>query len=107
MRVVPASSRNPELDQWLGKKPRMILLNKMDAADPQATDRWIQYYRRKGVTAFACDCRSGRNLQKFLPALREELAPLIERRNSRGMTGPCAARDGGGHSECWEIVLYQ
>lgn len=84
---VPASSRNPELDQWLGKKPRMILLNKMDAADPQATDRWIQYYRRKGVTAFACDCRSGRNLQKFLPALREELAPLIERRNSRGMTG--------------------
>ena len=84
---VPASSRNPELDQWLGKKPRMILLNKMDAADPQATDRWIQYYRRKGVTAFACDCRSGRNLQKFLPALREVLAPLFERRNSRGMTG--------------------
>lgn len=84
---VPASSRNPELDKWLGNKPRMILLNKMDAADPNATDRWIQYYRRQGIAAFACDCRTGRNLQKFLPALREELAELIERRNSRGMTG--------------------
>jgi len=84
---VPASSRNPELDKWLGNKPRMILLNKMDAADPDATDRWIQYYRRKGITAFACDCRTGRNLQKFLPTLQEELSELIERRNNRGMTG--------------------
>ncbi|MEG1996593.1 MAG: ribosome biogenesis GTPase YlqF, partial [Oscillospiraceae bacterium] len=43
---VPMSSRNPELHKWLGEKPRIILLNKCDNADPNITRQWLDYYKK-------------------------------------------------------------
>ena len=37
---IPISSRNPDIDSICARKPRIILLNRMDLADPAATDRW-------------------------------------------------------------------
>lgn len=84
---IPASSRNPELDSIIGKKPRLLLLNKCDAADEKATAAWLQEYRSKDVWALAADCRSGRGLQKFLPTVRQILAKELERRKAKGMAG--------------------
>ena len=57
---IPQSSRNPEIDKIVGKKPWLMLLNKADCADAAATEQWLTYYRKKGIPAVACDCRSGR-----------------------------------------------
>lgn len=84
---IPASSRNPELGSLIGKKPRLVLLNKSDAADEKVTAAWLQEYRGKGIWALAADCRSGRGLQKFLPMVRQVLAKELERRRDRGMAG--------------------
>ena len=72
---IPQSSRNPEIDKIVGKKPRLMLLNKADCADAAATEQWLTYYRKKGIPAMACDCRSGRGVKNLLPAVRELLAP--------------------------------
>lgn len=71
---IPQSSRNPEIDKIVGKKPRLMLLNKADCADAAATEQWLTYYRKKGIPAMACDCRSGRGVKNLLPAVREVLA---------------------------------
>ena len=84
---IPASSRNPEIDKLVGSKPRMILLNKCDAADDEVTRRWIRYYETQGILAIATDCRSGRGLKAFLPAVRSTLSALLERRAAKGMSG--------------------
>ncbi len=84
---IPASSRNPEIDKLVGKKPRVILLNKCDSADEAATKRWIEYYAREGVPALAADCRSGKGLGAFLPLVRKTLSELLERRAAKGMAG--------------------
>ncbi len=84
---IPMSSRNPELDGWVGDKPRMILLNKCDAADPAATAKWLAYYQSKGIRALATDCRSGKGIKGFLPAVREELSELLQYREQKGMGG--------------------
>ncbi|MCC8191614.1 MAG: ribosome biogenesis GTPase YlqF [Ruminococcus sp.] len=84
---IPYSSRNPEIDKIIGKKPRLVLLNKCDAADETVTSRWIDYYKRNGVYALATDCKSGRGLNKFLPTLKEILKDEIECWNKKGMTG--------------------
>ena len=84
---IPASSRNPEIDRIVGKKPRLILLNKCDCADPTATEQWITYYRKKGIFAIACDCRSGRGVKNLLPAVRELLSEKIAQWNAKGMVG--------------------
>ena len=57
---IPGSSRNPELAGIVADKPRIILLNKCDIADKNATEKWIDYYKSQGIVAIPLDCRSGK-----------------------------------------------
>ncbi len=84
---IPESSRNPELDALLADKPRLLLLNKSDLADPAATARWKQYYAACGLPTLAVDCKSGAGLNPLLPTVRELLQAQIERWNQKGMIG--------------------
>ena len=45
---IPVSSRNPELDGWVGGKPRVLIMNKSDLADPELNKRWLAWYRESG-----------------------------------------------------------
>ena len=84
---IPVSSRNPVLDKIIQNKPRIVLLNKCDMADPVQTSRWIESYRAQGIAAIAIDCRTGKNLQGLIPAVRELLKDRIAAWNAKGMTG--------------------
>ncbi len=84
---VPESSRNPELDEIIGSKPRIVLLNKCDLADENATARKIRELSEKGITALPVDCRSGKGLDKFQPAVREVLKDKIKANTDKGMAG--------------------
>ncbi len=84
---VPVSSRNPILGKLIGNKPRLILMNKSDMADAAATARWIAYYKEKGIKAIALDCRTGKGVNGFMPAIREVLQEQIARWEAKGMTG--------------------
>ena len=82
---VPESSRNPELDEIVKNKPRIILLNKADVANQTATSIWLKYFKQKGYTAIAVDCRSGKGLNKFEAAVKEALHNIIEKNEQKGM----------------------
>ena len=84
---IPVSSKNPELEDIIGNKPRIILLNKADVADPNATSLWLKYYEKKVYCSIAVDCRSGKGLNKFDDAVKKSLAPVISRNESKGMAG--------------------
>ena len=84
---IPYSSSNPEMDYLVGGKPRLILLNKCDAADDNITSMWIEFYKKQGKTALATDCRSGKNVNRFIPLLKTMMAEKIENWNNKGMTG--------------------
>lgn len=84
---IPRASANPEMDALLGKKPRIVLLNKADSADPAVTDAWRESFRRRGIRALPADCRSGKGLNAFEGAVRETLSDLLERRQLKGMQG--------------------
>lgn len=85
---VPLSSCNPELTELMHSKPYMVLLNKADMADPDATAKWVQYYRRQGIPAISADCISGKGTKQFIPTVREQLLKeLLEKRKNAGMVG--------------------
>lgn len=84
---IPESSRNPILDELLGNKPRIMIMNKCDVADEKATLAWKRYYESRGISVIVCDCRSGKGLNKFLPTVKRLLSDIIERRKARGMIG--------------------
>lgn len=84
---IPSSSRNPDLDRLVGGKPRMILLNKADLADPAMTKDWIGQFRREGIAAIAVDCHSGNSLNGFLPLAKTVLAEKLSSWKEKGMKG--------------------
>ena len=83
---IPISSRNPDIDSICGSKPRMVILNRLDLADPDATNRWASYFKKKGIAAVATDCKSRRGIASFTPAVRQLLHEKIERNAAKGMT---------------------
>lgn len=84
----PMSSRNPEIDSLTAKKPRIVLLNKCDLADANATSAWVNYFKNENVTALAVDCKSGKGLNKLMPTLKATvLKELMDKRERGGMVG--------------------
>ena len=85
---IPISSRNPDIDSICGNKPRIVILNRMDLADPEATKQWCAYFRSKGIAAVATDCKSRKGISGFQPAVRSVLKEKIERNAAKGMNRP-------------------
>ena len=82
---IPVSSRNPDLDSLVAKKPRLLILNKADIADESATARWLDYYRKHNVPAIAVDCKSGKGINRFVPLMQEILKDKIAAWVAKGM----------------------
>ena len=82
---LPLSSRNPDLSDLIGSKPRIILMNKCDLADPKATKKWVEYFKNQGLKAIELDCKSGRGIGNFVSAVREVLADKIAAWEAKGM----------------------
>lgn len=82
---VPYSSRNPMLDQIIQQKPRLVLLNKTDLADPQQTKQWITYFEEQGYPALALTAKDDKSVKQIVPAAKRVLAEKLAREKERGM----------------------
>lgn len=85
---IPLSSRNPDIDSICGAKPRIIVLNRMDLADANATKKWLMYFRERGIAAIATDCKTRRGISEFTPAARFACKEKLARDAARGMNRP-------------------
>lgn len=84
---IPVSSKNPDVDSLIKNKPKIVLLNKSELADPSITKEWIAYYKSNGIAALDIDCISGKNINKIYPLIKEILKDKIERSQQRGIIG--------------------
>ncbi|MGM9627018.1 MAG: ribosome biogenesis GTPase YlqF [Faecousia sp.] len=85
---IPMSSRNPDIDAICGSKPRILVLNRMDLADPNATKQWAAYFKKKGMSVIATDCKTRKGIGDFVPAARAACSEKLERDAKRGMNRP-------------------
>jgi ribosome biogenesis GTPase A len=84
---IPYSSRNPDIAAICGDKPRMIILNRIDMADPAETKKWAAYFRSQGHVVVETDCKSRKGINQFAPAVRELLKDKLERYAAKGQVG--------------------
>lgn len=80
----PQSSRNPELPKLIGGKKLLLVINKSDIADPVETQKWLQRFKKDGISAVAVSCNDSKGTLKILDAVKELLKQKIERDKSRG-----------------------
>ena len=82
---IPLASANPMVEELLSGKPRIVILNKADLADPGMTKAWESYYKRKGVAAVSMSCGNGKDKKKFLRLIKEAASPMLEKWKRRGL----------------------
>ena len=84
---IPRSSRNPDLASLCGNRPRLVLLNRSDLADPSMTTRWIERFRQEGLSAIRTECKNKKGVSAFQPAVETLLAEKMQRYREKGQTG--------------------
>ena len=82
---IPQSSANPMVEELVKGKPRIVILNKADLADPRETDLWISYYKKKGISVVPMTVGNGKNKKKLLSLIRETAEPILSRWRKRGL----------------------
>ncbi len=82
---LPVSSRNPEIDDLVGNKPRLMLLNKADIADSSLNKEWEKYFAQKGISAYAVSSTTGKNFNFIFDKCKELLADKIQREKDKGI----------------------
>ena len=84
---IPIASRNPDIDDLVGSKPRVVILNRADQADPASSKLWGEYFRGQGISVLECDARSGAGVKQFSPVMRSALKEQIARWKEKGQVG--------------------
>jgi ribosome biogenesis GTPase A len=82
---IPYSSRNPMIDEIIQHKPRLVLLNKADMADREATKEWIAFFAAKGTKALAINSQAGEGLRDITQASQQILKEKFDRMRSKGV----------------------
>jgi ribosome biogenesis GTPase A len=89
---IPLSSRNPMIDEITQHKPRLVLLNKADMADPEITREWVAYFAEKGIKALPINSHAGEGMQTIVSAAKDILQEKFDRMRAKGVIKPRAIR---------------
>lgn len=84
---IPRASRNPDIDRLAGDKPRLVILNRCDLADPAVTARWRKFFEAQGLAILETDAKTGKGVNGFAPAIRRLLADKIKDYEAKGQVG--------------------
>lgn len=84
---IPISSRNPDIDAICGTKPRLVILNRIDMADPAMVKKWAEYFKSRGMAVLLTDCKNRKGINGFVPAVRQLLSEKLKRYAEKGQVG--------------------
>ena len=84
---IPLSSRNPDIDELTAGKRRIVVLNRVDQADPDMTKKWATYFRSLGYAVIEVDAKSGAGVKQFAPAVRALLKDKLDAYEAKGQVG--------------------
>ena len=84
---IPISSRNPDIDEIVGDKPRLIILNRADQADPAMNKVWGDWFRQRGWWVMETNARDGKGVNQFSTAIKSALKDKIEQWKAKGLVG--------------------
>ncbi len=84
---IPRASRNPDIDRLAAGKPRLVIMNRTDLADPAVTARWRRFFESQGLAILETDAKSGRGVKDFAPAVRRLLADRLRDYEAKGQVG--------------------
>lgn len=84
---IPKSSKNPDIDELSGDKPKLIIMTKASLANPDVTKKWVEYYKSQGKRVVVVDSFLGQGLDALSAAVKDILKEKLQRYSDKGMSG--------------------
>ncbi len=82
---IPYSSKNPLMDKFVKNKAKVILMSKVDLADPIITKRWVEYYQAQGYRVITSNLNEFKELNELVKEVKLTLEPKFERDRKKGL----------------------
>jgi ribosome biogenesis GTPase A len=82
---IPLSTHHPQVDQWIGEKGRILVMNRMDMIPPKAKDQWTEWFRDRGEEPLFTDAQHGKGIEAIAKAAQAAGVTMNQRRLDRGM----------------------
>ena len=103
---IPISSQNPDIQNVIKNKKKIILLNKCDLADEKETNRWIAHFKKNNITAIKIDANSGKGMNDVSKAIEEVMKAEIEQASQKGRINKTIRVLVIRYTKCRKIVIY-
>lgn len=84
---MPLASVNPDIQNYIKDKKKIIILNKSDLADENITNEWIKYYKSKGINAIAIEANNGKGIPKVIDCIKSEYKSIEDKYIKKGRIG--------------------
>ena len=84
---IPLASGNPDIKAISEGKPRLIIINRTDLADPAVTEKWVEYFKNDNAAVITTDAKSGKGINAFIPAVKNILSDKIKSYEEKGQSG--------------------
>ena len=84
---VPLASQNPDIEDVIKNKKKIIVLNKADLADVSSTNKWIDFYAKEGIKAVAVESNTSKEIKDVIEAIKEEYSDIKEKYAQKGRIG--------------------
>ena len=84
---IPRSSQNPDIQELTREKPKLVVLSRVDLADPEGTRRWGAYFRARGFGVLEVNAKAGQGTGRFPAAVRELLSEKLAAYAAKGQAG--------------------
>lgn len=86
----PKASVNPDIEEYIKNKSKIIVLNKADLANSEATKKWIETYKREGITALEIESNTGKGINKLIEEIKLQYEEIKEKYIKKGRIGKLA-----------------
>ena len=84
---IPLASINPDIQEYIKDKTKIVVLNKADLADENETKNWVKKYNSQGITAVEVEASNGKNIQAVINKIKEEYEKIKEKYILKGRIG--------------------
>lgn len=82
---IPVASNHPQLEGWIGEKPKVVVLNRMDMIPKELQQQWRTFFKQQGVTPYFTNAKQGKGVKAVKIAAQKAGEAMNQRRKKRGM----------------------
>lgn len=82
---IPLASHHPQIDSWIGTKPRIVVLNRMDMIPESTKQDWLQWFQLQETQPYFTNAKQGKGIKAIKSAAQKTGVAMNQRRRDRGM----------------------